>query len=853
MAIRSSSLARAYVPVGGPAGLPGQSTFSAWLTLPGNAGKQLADFIAAQKGEPGGVTTLAGRVGALSLDDIGAQAKDGDFSPGHVTPSGGAQSKSLADWLGDLSGALTYVPTLSAKLTLAKWLDAPARPQWWGAACDGVTDDTGACQAAITGATAAGLRLRLTGTCSTRTLSVPSSAQIDAVQSGGFKLAGAVGPILSLAAGADNVLIEGLLFDHTSIGTASGDAATSAIAQAVGGGGGRVVIRNNRFKALAVYPANNHALILNGATAVVSGNYAEGTGGDTYNFNGGYAHVTSNFVGYSGDGGIAFNNGARGVVVGNTLVRCTLGFGAGPEGGSGDADQIQSMIFANNTLEGCSYGVNMGWFAYAGRAGPVNWAIANNVFRNTKNVAINYDGHAPGFVANGAITGNVIWRTGSATFDGSKGATPIDIRLVNAGGVTVAANTLRDSLGVARAAAIYAQGSPNIAITGNAIAQSGANQYDTGIFLYDTQFSTVSANIVNGALNGIKLDQSATADYVASITGNNLITILYAGVTVGGSGGNFQVNGNMMTSVGSPGTPTAGVVIGAANGNFSVQDNLIRWASGVAISDPPGRAWANWLIAGNNTGGGSIPAGATGAVLVAPSAISGLTLSNDATTPASVIGIAPGSATSSNGAAPIVLKTALSKSVGSAWSAGSGGGALDTGTLAASTWYHVYLIGNPATGATDVIVSTSATAPALPSGYSLTRRIGAIRTDASSNVRAFKQLGDRFIWGTSVTDLNGSVTTTAALIPLTVPTGVQVEATFRASVGSASNAVATVISSPDEADLAPTFPNISLMNASGINAGVEARVRTDTSGRVRARGAATASFGIQTYGWVDPR
>ncbi|WP_345819944.1 hypothetical protein ABC766_27320 [Methylobacterium fujisawaense] len=51
MAIRGSSLASAIVPLGGPAGLPGQSTYAAWLAL-GNSGT-LADFVAAQKGAPG--------------------------------------------------------------------------------------------------------------------------------------------------------------------------------------------------------------------------------------------------------------------------------------------------------------------------------------------------------------------------------------------------------------------------------------------------------------------------------------------------------------------------------------------------------------------------------------------------------------------------------------------------------------------------------------------------------------------------------------------------------------------------------------------------------------------------------
>jgi len=64
---------------------------------------------------------------------------------------------------------------------------------------------------------------------------------------------------------------------------------------------------------------------------------------------------------------------------------------------------------------------------------------------------------------------------------------------------------------------------------------------------------------------------------------------------------------------------------------------------------------------------------------------------------------------------------------------GSGAGGLDTGTLAASTWYHKFIIYNPATGDVSSLCSLSATAPTLPSGYTHWMRTGAFRTDASAN------------------------------------------------------------------------------------------------------------------------
>lgn len=73
----------------------------------------------------------------------------------------------------------------------------------------------------------------------------------------------------------------------------------------------------------------------------------------------------------------------------------------------------------------------------------------------------------------------------------------------------------------------------------------------------------------------------------------------------------------------------------------------------------------------------------------------------------------------------------------------TGANALDTGTIAASTWYSVWVIHNLSTATTAGLLSLSATAPTLPSGYTYKARIGWIRTDSSGNKYplSFKQLG----------------------------------------------------------------------------------------------------------------
>lgn len=76
--------------------------------------------------------------------------------------------------------------------------------------------------------------------------------------------------------------------------------------------------------------------------------------------------------------------------------------------------------------------------------------------------------------------------------------------------------------------------------------------------------------------------------------------------------------------------------------------------------------------------------------------------------------------------------------------AANGIGGLDTGSEAASTWYHAWVVGS-STGAqpTGVIGSLAATfaglSPNLPAGYDRGRRCFAFRNDGSSNILLFNQ------------------------------------------------------------------------------------------------------------------
>ena len=64
----------------------------------------------------------------------------------------------------------------------------------------------------------------------------------------------------------------------------------------------------------------------------------------------------------------------------------------------------------------------------------------------------------------------------------------------------------------------------------------------------------------------------------------------------------------------------------------------------------------------------------------------------------------------------------------------SGANGLDTGLEAISTWYSVWVIYNPATRTQASLLSLSATAPTMPTGYTIKRRVGWARNDADGNI-----------------------------------------------------------------------------------------------------------------------
>jgi len=80
-----------------------------------------------------------------------------------------------------------------------------------------------------------------------------------------------------------------------------------------------------------------------------------------------------------------------------------------------------------------------------------------------------------------------------------------------------------------------------------------------------------------------------------------------------------------------------------------------------------------------------------------------------------------------------------------------GANGLDSGAMAASTWYSVWVIWNGATAAIAGLLSLSGTAPLLPAGFTHKALVGWVFTDATANKYPLSQIkkDKRVVWKTA--------------------------------------------------------------------------------------------------------
>jgi hypothetical protein len=266
----------------------------------------------------------------------------------------------------------------------------------------------------------------------------------------------------------------------------------------------------------------------------------------------------------------------------------------------------------------------------------------------------------------------------------------------------------------------------------------------------------------------------------------------------------------------------------------------------------------------------SASAGAAGVpVQLLANYIGGLTLSNDGTAPNSVLDMAAGTAADSTNVV-VISSGDFKKSTAGAWAPGSGSNGMGNGlTIAANTWYAVCLTNNDGNslpyieggGTNDYWFDTSVTCANRPSGISdiKYRRIGSFETDGSSNILAFTQRGNMFVWNAQKLDANNqSYNSTPTLVRLSVPPGVPTEAYMVAYNGNGASS-AILIYDPDA-----TGTNVSgagygqcqTVSVTGVAVASSCVViaMTNTSGQVDvAAVASTTGIYINTYQYRDFR
>lgn len=203
----------------------------------------------------------------------------------------------------------------------------------------------------------------------------------------------------------------------------------------------------------------------------------------------------------------------------------------------------------------------------------------------------------------------------------------------------------------------------------------------------------------------------------------------------------------------------------------------------------------------------------------------------------------------------------LTKNINGTWVAGNGGG-LDTGTKAANATYFVYALRKQSDASGEVVLSTSATVggvnTSLLTGYDVMAPIAVALTDGSSNIREFiMNSRDEYTYTSPVKDaVSAAISTTSALLAITVPNGVKVKAKLRIQFSSSATTNAALIHDPAQGTLIAGIGNDggvagAIQVASNYAIGTS-DIWTNTSKQVRQVAGAAGNLWVWTDGFHFP-
>ncbi|TAV98513.1 hypothetical protein ELI24_09010 [Rhizobium ruizarguesonis] len=237
-----------------------------------------------------------------------------------------------------------------------------------------------------------------------------------------------------------------------------------------------------------------------------------------------------------------------------------------------------------------------------------------------------------------------------------------------------------------------------------------------------------------------------------------------------------------------------------------------------------------------------------------PQYLVGLETSRDPVVPTKRIVVSPGSCRSQLDDTDIELTAGIMKRLDQNWAAGSGNGALDQGSLAASTWYHLHVMQNPTTGAVDVLASGSLTNPAYPTGWEAapSRRVWSVLTDASANIVPYTQTEDWCAWGILENQYGGNLGASSTVITMKSPIGFKCEVQFLILTSGAGGGEIGLMD-PDVGDPSlGRFYTVMIKQAT-LSSAYRGMVFTDVNGRTVGWADANITSSVQTVGYRDTR
>lgn len=233
----------------------------------------------------------------------------------------------------------------------------------------------------------------------------------------------------------------------------------------------------------------------------------------------------------------------------------------------------------------------------------------------------------------------------------------------------------------------------------------------------------------------------------------------------------------------------------------------------------------------------------------------------DSVSPTDTILVNGGVCADSDNTIAINLTTSMRKSLSATWAAGTGNGGLATGTVAADSYYAMFVIYNPTTGDVDIGFDTDTNATnllATATGYTKYRRIGWVMTDASGNIIPFLQRGDKWSLNPSVTGGTSSVSTTAQLRTVNAPPETWVQGSVFVLMGDGTTGTRYLyVSSPLSTDMSAGSARF---NAVAVEQGEHEvpgdgyfEVLTGSNSQIRLRASNTLTVIVSVHGYIDTR